>query len=83
MKDGPLPCEFRFLVVCLHPEKDDGGVTLQGVLSTIALPDSWFPGDLKVYAVVGAVLREPMWGKALDLMAWQFGRHGQRETLVG
>lgn len=83
MKDGPLPCEFRFLVICLHPEKENGMVTLQGVLSNIALPESWFPGDLKVFAVVGAVLREPIWGKVLDLRAWQLGHDGQRETLVG
>lgn len=33
-------------------------------------------------AVVGAVIRDAMWGKSLDLMAWQLGNNGQRETLV-
>lgn len=77
-----MPSEFRFLIICQQPEQTDGGVNLKQVVDTIRLPEREFPCDLKVFAVIGAVLRESMWGKPLDLMAWQLGNTGERETLV-
>lgn len=77
-----MPCEFRFLVMCLTPTKRDGVVTLSEVVNTLYVPKSSLPTDIRMHAVVGAVLRSPMWGKNLDLMAWQLGNKGERETLV-
>jgi len=77
-----VPSEFRFLVLCREPIKEDEGVTLRNVVDTISLHEQDFPCDVQLHAVVGAVLREPMWGKPLDLMAWQLGNTGERETLV-
>lgn len=77
-----MPSEFRFLVFCREPIKENEGVTLRHVVDTISLSEKNFPSDVQLYAVVGAVLREPMWGKPLDLMAWQLGNTGERETLV-
>lgn len=77
-----MPHEFRFLVLCREPINDGGVVTLRDVVSTISLSEGLLPCDIDLFAVVGAVLRDPMWGKPLDLMAWQLGNKGERETLV-
>jgi len=77
-----MPMEFRFLVICLSPVKGNGIVTLEHVVNTLQVPKASLPTDIGMCAVVGAVLRPPMWGHSLDLMAWQLGNKGERETLV-
>jgi hypothetical protein len=71
-----VPNEFRFLVLCRQPTRDGGIITLGDIVNNVHVPEADFPADVRVFAVVGAVLREPMWGKPLDLMAWQLGREG-------
>jgi hypothetical protein len=68
--------------MCRHPINEGGFVTLEQVVDTIRMHESAFHCDVSMIAVVGAVLRRPMWGKSLDLMAWQLGKTGERETLV-
>lgn len=75
-----MPDEFRFLLLCLSPQKVGDVVTLGGIVNDIRADD--LPTDIALYAVVGAILRPPHWGKSLDLMAWQLGNKGERETLV-
>lgn len=77
-----MPSEFRFLLFCLEPVKSNGVVSLNGVVNTLHVSESDFPTDLVLYAVIGAILRESMWGKPLDLMAWQLGNKAEREKLV-
>lgn len=74
--------DFRFLVMCRTPVNQDGVISLHDVVNTIYLPEDAFPADVKMYAVVGAVLTRAMKGKHLDLMAWQLDKKGARETLV-
>lgn len=73
--------EFRFLVICELPTDEDGYVSLQGVLNDIRV--ARLPVEITMSAVVGAVLRDPMWGKRLDLMAWRFGKTGERQPIPG
>jgi hypothetical protein len=78
-----MPSEFRFLVMCLFPTREGGEIKLNGVINDLSIPADAFPALIDMYAVVGVVLREPMWGKSLDLMAWRIGPTGQREKLDG
>jgi hypothetical protein len=75
--------EFRFLLLCRDRSKDEkGAVTLHDVVNTIVVPNDSFPVDIEMFAMVGAIVMKQMWGKSLDLMAWQLGRGGEREPLV-
>jgi len=77
-----MPSEFRFLVMCTEPTPRDGAIDLKGVVNTVHLRAEDFPTDLKMFAIVSAIVGKPMWGKSLDLMAWQLDNKGARATLV-
>jgi len=66
--------------MCRSPKWDDGVVILSDVVNTLRVAHTSIPADVKMYAVVGAVIRAPMWDKPLDLMAWQLGNNGERES---
>lgn len=79
---GDLPSEFRFMVICQSASRReaDGLISLFGVVDDIATIAS---ERTELAAVVGAVLRPEVQGKRLDLMAWKFGRTGERTPLPG
>ncbi len=78
-----MPSEFRFLIICMGAMQRlaDGHVTLSGVLNDISVTAGGERAELAV--IIGAILRPPMKGKRLDLMAWMLDSKGQREKLPG
>ena len=75
-----MPDEFRFMLICLRASHrlDDQAVTLSGIVNTL-VGRSDEPTEL--LAMLGVILRPPMRGKRLDLMAWRLGNNGERLTI--